>query len=844
MNDNIVLKINAETSIERSTKISQYLYGLFLEDINYAVDGGLYAEMIKNRSFEYAEFAEDGGWHGWDKVNEINRMIIDGSTDNSYLNKNNTHYARLINKSENFSGIAGSGYLDGMSAKQDAQYNFSVFLRGNKGYSGSVLIRMVDGNGVLLAEGTIPSISGEWAQYELVLISNATANVNVRCLVLIDTGSVDIDMVSLFPVDTFHGRKNGIRKDIGEALAALKPRFLRFPGGCITEGHTLDNAYSWKDSIGNALTFDINGKLTIGDVAARKHYYNLWGIDVKNPKHPYDTTYGIGFYEYFLLCEDLNCLGVPILCSGMSCQFRGPVYGTAKDILPVDSLEMQQYVQDALDLVEFCRGDIDTYWGSVRKAMGHEAPFELRYIGIGNEQWGEDYFEHYDVFVDAFDKAAKEYPKLYKDIEFIVANGPGAGDTWAWDKIKVKGKEYASLVDEHYYSSPDWFMTNTDRYDNYQRDYVNVFVGEYAAKSNTMIAAIAEAAYLTGIERNGDVVHLASYAPLFANDTSNHWKPDLIWFNNDSWYPSVNYYVQQMFSQNAGTHLVPTDFSFTKMKYHLSGGFGLGTWQTAARFEDIKVVDNRSNTLLYSLDCTDESLAMGEIISGKWSAKNDAFYQSNLEFPKNMTNGDAIYFGDSNWENYTLTFKATKLEGAEGFQIAVGVKNRDEFFVWNIGGWGNTMSTMEKADNGVKSGQQAGTTSKIHIETGITYDIKIEVIDSRIICYLDNNKMIDYTVPCQQHVYQVTSMDEKGDMIVKIVNTVSCEKELSIKMDNFNPSASAEVTILASDDLQAENTKENPTCVTPIQTTIIVGKDFIYSAPAYSVSIIRLHPQR
>jgi len=361
MQEKISLNINVELMPEQSVKISEYLYGLFLEDINYAVDGGLYAEMIKNRSFEYAEYAANGSWHGWDEVNGIERVIIDGSQTATFLNANNIHFARLTNNASTLAGIAGSGYLDGMAVKENAIYHFSAFLRGCNGYSGSVTVQIVDGDGGILAKGSIPSLKEEWWRYELELISNATANVDVRCQVLIEQGTVDMDMLSLFPEDTFRGRKNGIRKDIGEALAALKPRFLRFPGGCITEGHTLDNAYSWKDSIGNGLSFEINGELTTGDAAVRKHYYNLWGIDVQNPIHPYYTTYGIGFYEYFLFCEDIDCLALPILNSGMSCQFRGPAFGTAKDILPVDSPEMHQYVQDALDLVAFCRGDKDTY---------------------------------------------------------------------------------------------------------------------------------------------------------------------------------------------------------------------------------------------------------------------------------------------------------------------------------------------------------------------------------------------------------------------------------------------------------------------------------------------------
>lgn len=270
-------------------------------------------------------------------------------------------------------------------------------------------------------------------------------------------------------------------------------------------------------------------------------------------------TYGLGFYEYFLLCKDLDCEPIPILNAGLSCQIQGTKkVGVPSEALPADSEEFYRYIQDALDLVEFCKGDETTKWGAIRIAMGHREPFPLTYLGIGNEQWGTVYFERYEKFLKAFDEAAIKTPELYKDIELIVANGPTSTDTYAWKKIKLYGREYAGLVDEHYYMPPSWFLSNTKRYDTYDRNSVPVFLGEYAAKSNNLEAALAEAAFMTGIERNGDIVKLASYAPLFGNSISYQWNPDLIWFKSGVLWKSVNYYVQQLFSTNAAKQIIPT----------------------------------------------------------------------------------------------------------------------------------------------------------------------------------------------------------------------------------------------------------------------------------------------
>lgn len=552
------LTINADTSaLDASSEISPLLYGIFLEDINFAVDGGMYAQMIKNGSFEFGMLAKSSGQHGYSVSNSdvLTFEIADGSQDGTCLNENNPHYAVLTNTSDTAEGIGNKGYLKGLAVQEGATYNFSVFLKGLEGYTGPVEICIDDKEGTVIGETSIPSITDTWAKYECSFTATATANKTLRLWVKIGQGKAAVDMISLFPADTYKGRENGIRRDIGEYLEALEPKFLRFPGGCAIEGSTEENKYNWKDSIGNGLSFTINGEETVGDVAARPLGVDIWH---SSQSDPYYMTYGLGFYEYFLLCEDLDCLPVPVLNAGMVCPIHS---GQGYTYYSEDSEEFQTCIQDALDLAEFCRGGADTTWGAVRIAMGHEEPFELHYIGIGNEQWQDEYYSHYERFKEAFAKAAEENPKIYGDLELIVGNGPASSDRFAWNTIAEKGNDYAGLVDEHYYETPDWFLANIDRYASYDRDSVPVFLGEYAAKSNTMEAALAEAAYMTGLEENGDIVKMACYAPLFGNDKSNQWEPDMIFFSNNSLYGSVNYYVQQMFSVHQGTRVLDSQLS-------------------------------------------------------------------------------------------------------------------------------------------------------------------------------------------------------------------------------------------------------------------------------------------
>lgn len=837
------------SSLDESYSISDTLFGLFLEDINFAVDGGMYAELVKNRSFEYGTIATQQEKHGWtmtDLSGQLEFSVVDGLADNSCLNENNPHYVMLKNNLSDVQGIYNRGYLDGMSVTVGTDYIFSIYLKAPEGYNGDVLVS-INTKENEYATGVVSGLTNEWRKYELTLTPSAadsptgTVLSNVRLTVMIEPGStVCADMISLLTTDTYKGTK--IRRDIGEALEKLEPSFLRFPGGCVIEGKDEESMYSWKDSIGDGLSFDINGETTVGDVAIRPQGRSIW---TGTGNHPYYTTYGIGFYEYFELCDILGCMPLPVLNAGMTCQVQSPKY----IVYDVTSTKFKQCVQDALDLVEFCRGDASTTWGSVRIAMGHEEPFDLKYIAIGNEQWQTEYFQHYQKFEEAFLAAAQENPELYGDIELVVANGTSSGDSCGWDYVEFKASEITTLVDEHYYEAPSFFFSNTNRYDSYDRSLnAKVFLGEYASQSNTLESALSEAAYMTGLEKNGDVVELACYAPLFGNKTQNQWTPDLIWFDTDSVYGSINYYVQQLFAVNSGLTELPTtaDASALSESFELSGKVGLGTWQTKAAFDNLTVTDNVSGEVLYS--CTfDESAVLNNdgysINEGEWEISDGRLVQNNTAAPFDTNTGDAIYVGDTTWNNYTLTVEAEILSGAEGFLIPVCVENSDNNIFWNIGGWGNTVSCLQIVSSGAKSGQVSGTTKTLKLKHNQVYTLKVVVNGTNIQCFIDDKKYVDYTYEVPKPIYESAVVAENGDLIIKLINTLDTPVSFATTLSDFDSSAfeaQASVTVLAGSKLSDTNTFKEPDKVVPSETSIAVSAEFSYEAPAYSLSVIRI----
>jgi alpha-N-arabinofuranosidase len=515
--------------------ISPSMFGIFFEDINFGADGGLYPELVKNRSFEFQEPLT-----GWHEVLGISAKGLDspkgelGIHTQDPLNPSNPHYlsARVYEPGYSFynTGFRGMGVASG------AEYRFSAYVRS--GGPKSIQATITDDGGNVLGSGSLKGFDAHWKRYETVIRMNGTAQHARLNLTLADTGKLDLDMVSLFPVDTWQHRPNGLRKDLVQLLSDMHPGFLRFPGGCIVEGRQLTTRYRWKN--------------TVGDIATRQTIINRWNDEFdKRPAPDYFQSFGLGFYEYFQLAEDIGAKPLPILNCGMACQFN------SSETAAVSQLD--EYVHDALDLIDFANAPVTTPWGKLRAEMGHPAPFHLTMIGVGNEQWGPRYVERYKIFAAAL--KAK-----HPEIQLVVAAGPApAGEPFdtMWSTWRSL---HADIVDEHYYMSPEWFLNNTGRYDHYDRSGPKVFAGEYAAQSvastsadnrNNWMTAISEAAFMTGLERNGDVVQMASYAPLLAHVDAWQWKPDAIWFDNLRSYGTPDYYVQQIFARNTGTRVVP-----------------------------------------------------------------------------------------------------------------------------------------------------------------------------------------------------------------------------------------------------------------------------------------------
>lgn len=515
--------------------ISPQMFGVFFEDINFAADGGLYPELVKNRSFEFAEPLT-----GWKAIMEANegglqsaRGELDVRTDKP-LNEVNPHYLRVRVYQPGY-GFSNSGFR-GVGVQSGAEYRFSAYVRSNG--PNAIEATLTDGANHVIGRGKLEGFTGEWKKYETVIrVSSTQAHAQLNFYVQ-KAGSMDLDMVSLYPVDTWNHRPNGLRKDLVQLLYDMHPGFIRFPGGCIVEGRELINRYRWKT--------------TVGDVAQRKTLMNRWNTEFDHrPTPDYFQSFGLGFYEYFQLAEDIGARPLPILNCGMACQFNPSETARMEDL--------QEYIQDALDLIDFANGPVDSPWGKLRAQMGHPAPFHLGMIGVGNEQWGPRYLERYKVFAAALKSA-------HPEIKLVAGAGPSPNGTlfdeaWAnWRQLKP------DFVDEHYYMAPEWFLQNSNRYDHYDRSGPRVFAGEYAAQTvattspdnrNNWKAALAEAAFMTGLERNGDVVQMASYAPLMAHVDAWQWKPDAIWFDNLRSYGTPNYYVQQFYATNAGTRVVP-----------------------------------------------------------------------------------------------------------------------------------------------------------------------------------------------------------------------------------------------------------------------------------------------
>ncbi|MDT0487106.1 alpha-L-arabinofuranosidase C-terminal domain-containing protein [Streptomyces doebereineriae] len=780
----------------RGAKIDDTMYGVFFEDINRAADGGLYAELVQNRSFEYST-ADNSSY------TPLTSWTVSGTgqvvNDDGRLGERNRNYLSLGAGSS----VTNAGYNTGIHVEEGKKYDFSVWARADAGTALTVSLQDADGTLATAREVTVTK-SG-WAQYKATF--TATGSSSDGRLTVASSAAAALDMVSLFPRDTYRGESNGLRKDLAEKIAALQPGFVRFPGGCLVNTGSMEDysaasgwqrkrSYQWKD--------------TIGPVEQRATNSNFWG---------YNQSYGLGYYEYFRLSEDIGAMPLPVV--------PALVTGCGQNKAVVDEALLKRHIQDTLDLIEFANGPASSTWGKVRAKMGHAKPFHLTHIEVGNEEnLPNEFFARFKEFRAAIQ--AK-----YPDIQVISNSGPDDSGTTFDTAWQLNKDAKVDMVDEHYYNSPQWFLQNNDRYDSYDRNGPKVFLGEYASQGNTFKNGLTEAAFMTGLERNADVVKLASYAPLFANEDYVQWRPDLIWFNNHASWNSANYEVQKLFMTNVGDRVVPSKATGTpSLLAPITGAVGLSTWATTAAYDDVRVTGADGKTLLTD-DFSGDASQWTHTGGGSWSVQDGQYVQTDVNAENTMVSA-----GDPSWHDYDLKAKATKKAGKEGFLVAFGVKDTGNFYWWNIGGWNNTQSAVEQAVDGGKSTlvSKAGS-----VETGRTYDIDVKVRDRQVTLYLDGQEWGSFTddKPAEPFRQVVTKDQKTGDLIVKVVNAQNAAARTAVDLGGAKVASRARVTTLAAGP-DAVNS-ETSTAVAPVKSTFdgVAGK-FSYTFPANSITFLRI----
>ncbi|SHI34259.1 alpha-L-arabinofuranosidase C-terminal domain-containing protein [Streptomyces sp. 3214.6] len=780
----------------KGAKIDDTMYGVFFEDINRAADGGLYAELVQNRSFEYSTVDNRS-------YTPLTSWTVDGTAqvlnDSGRLNERNRNYLSLGAGSS----VTNAGYNTGVRVEQGKTYDFSVWARAESGTT--LTVSLQDADGTLATARKVAVKAGGWARYKAVFTATRTSS-NGR-LGVASSAATALDMVSLFPRDTYRGEPNGLRKDLAQKVAALHPGFVRFPGGCLVNtgsmqdyseasGYQRARSYQWKD--------------TIGPVEQRATNSNFWG---------YNQSYGLGYYEYFRFAEDIGAMPLPVV--------PALVTGCGQNKAVVDDALLQRHIQDTLDLIEFANGPVTSTWGKKRAQMGHPKPFHLTHLEVGNEEnLPTEFFARFKQFRAAI--AAK-----YPNVTVISNSGPDdSGSTFdtAW---QLNRDAKVDMVDEHYYNSPQWFLQNNDRYDSYDRGGPKVFLGEYASQGNAFKNGLSEAAFMTGLERNADVVKLASYAPLFANEDYVQWRPDLVWFNNHASWNSANYEVQKLFMTNVGDRVVPSTATGTpSLQGPITGAVGLSTWATSAAYDDVKVTD-ADGTPLLSDDFSGDASKWTHTGGGSWSLQDGQYVQTDTAAENTMVSA-----GDPSWHDYDLHVKATKKSGKEGFLVAFGVKDTGNYYWWNLGGWNNTQSAVEQAVDGGKSTliSKAGS-----VETGRAYDVDVKVRGRQVTLYLDGQEWGSFTddKPAEPFRQVVTKDKKTGDLIVKVVNAQSTDARTAIDLGGAKVAAKARVTTLAAAP-DAVNT-ETATPVAPVTSTFTgVSGRFTYTFPANSITFLRI----
>ncbi len=789
----------------KGPKISPTHYGIFFEDINHAADGGLYAELIQNRSMEDSETQPVH----WNAVhNSQSKSVIELTAEDPLNGAHQKSLRVMITAADeqNLAGVQNDGYW-GINVVKGREYKLSFWAKSDKKYKG-VLKALLRSQGEVrfLGEVNIPvKLNEKWQKFTTVIKATGNDPKAVFELLANTPGTFQLDVVSLFP-PTFKGRENGMRPDLAHMLADMKPKFMRFPGGCFVEGQqSPENAFRWER--------------TIGPIEERPGHKNVnWG---------YRTTDGIGFHEYLQLAEDLGARPLYVVNVGI---WHG-------GYTPLDSL--QSWIDECMNALEYANGDITTKYGAMRAKNGHPEPFNIEYLEIGNE--------NYNFHLDTNRDQSINYPERYKMFyDAIKAKYPnmvciGNVESWGTDNPSWRNDYPVEMVDEHYYRNPQWFAERFHKYDNYDRNRYKVYVGEYAVTSQfgkvgNLNAALGEAVYMMGMENNSDVVPLNSYAPIFVNENNVAWAPDMIRFNSERCMGTPSYYVQKLFPNNIGTRVINTTWTEkipqkpatneVSQPVHL----GLATWATNVTYKDPQYIVGGKTTKL-------TELSKWQTVKGTWRGRDNEINQRSRLDPAMLISPET--FTD---KKYTYKVKAMKHSGNEGFLLMFGYADEDHYNWFNIGGWGNTQNNIEQGNGGGRIQLHRGTQFKVEDERW--YDLQVDVDGDSITCFIDGKLECAGRLrqSMMKGVFASTTLDENtNELIIKVVNTGWGAVPGTIYLQNCKVQ-SATLERLSSENGTDENTMDNPTKIIPRADDVHIaqqGEKMLIAIPSYSINIIR-----
>ena len=799
----VVIDIDAS---QRGPKISPTHYGIFFEDINHAADGGLYAELIRNRSFEdgprYGAPADMQAWSTYAAApSTLSARLIQPSKKVKLLNQAQQNALELsVNASAQQPVCLVNEGFWGINAVQGRTYRLSFWAKGN--YQGRIQATLCDKKGTAIYASTYVTltkqkkgegVAKDWTKYTATLTADANAPKAQFALVLDGKGTLCLDVVSLFP-PTFKNRENGMRPDLANMLYQMHPKFMRFPGGCFVEGQiTPENAFRWER--------------TIGPIEERTGHWNVnWG---------YRTTDGIGFHEYLQLAEDLGAKPLYVVNVGL---WHG-------GMTPLDSI--QPWIDETLDALEYANGDTSTKYGALRAKNGHPAPFNIEYLEIGNENNQPDQRQQSDHYYERYNKFRQAIRARYPNIKLIGNVAAWGTDNPTWDSpLEV------DLLDEHYYRTPGWFAEAFHKYDSYSRKGPKIYVGEYAVTNGfgdlgNMNAALGEAVYMMGMENNSDVVQLNSYAPIFVNENDARWRPDMIRFNSAATMGTPSYYVQMLMPRYLGKQVVkvkqqnPYTLGKNKQLTPAKSRAGFGTWGTQATFTHIDPLPKSGQP---------------EFLSGQWTMNDDGTTSQ-------RSNGEqciALCKSVIDSDHYTLKCRARKDGGSEGFLIVFNYVDEHNYCWLNLGGWGNTQHAIEQIGS---DGKLQTITKQGRVQQGRWYDITLQVAGDSVRAWLDNELVFDTMLKrdTSKGIFSTATIDDAtGELIVKVCNTSDETTTAQLCLSNFTP-REASVVRLAATNGTDENTLQHPTNIAPTEQLLSPDDDSVeLTIPAYSLNIVRI----